>query len=162
MNGRAASGGATMLRDVEEGDLPAFFEHQRDPEATTMAGFPGREWDAFMSHWRRDVLGSGANQARTILVDDVVAGYVASWEQDGRRLIAYWVGREFWGRGIACLALDEFLRTHERHRPVHAFVALTNARSMRVLEKCGFHRVGEPIEGPDDAGEILFRFDGAG
>lgn len=150
-----------MLRDVVEGDLRTFFEHQRDPEATSVAAFPGREWDAFISHWRQKVLGDPANEVRTILVGDQVAGYVSSWEQDDRRLVAYWVGREFWGRGVARSALDEFLRAHEHHRPIHAYVALSNARSIRVLEKCGFQRVGEPAVGPDGVAEALFRFDGA-
>ena len=149
-----------MLRDVEEGDLRIFFEHQRDPEATAMAAFPAREWDSFISHWRHNVLGNPANQVRTILVDDEVAGYVSSWEQDGRRLVAYWVGREHWGRGVARSALDEFLRAHELHRPVHAYVALSNTRSIRVLERCGFRRVDEPIAGEGEVAEALFVFDG--
>ena len=148
-----------MLRNVVEGDLQTFFEHQRDEEATTMAAHSSREWDAFMSHWRLNVLGNPANKARTILVDDRVAGYVASWEQDGRRLVAYWVGREFWGRGVACSALDEFLRIHEHHRPIHALVVLSNARSIRVLEKCGFQRVGEPLAESNGVAEVQFRFD---
>ena len=148
-----------MLRNVVESDLPTFFEHQRDPEATSMAVHPAREWDAFMSHWRQTVLGDRANKVRTILVDDQVAGYVSSWEGDGKRLVAYWVGREYWGRGVARSALDEFLRTHEHHRPIHAYVALSNARSIRVLEKCGFQRVHEPAVEPDGVAEVLFQFD---
>jgi RimJ/RimL family protein N-acetyltransferase len=150
-----------MLRNVVEGDLRTFFEHQQDPEATSMAAFPAREWDAFMSHWLHKVLGDPANETRTILVDDQVAGYVASWHQDGKRLVGYWIGREYWGRDVARSALDEFLRTHEHHRPIHACVALSNARSIRVLEKCGFQRVGEPTIEPDGVAEVLFLFDGA-
>lgn len=149
-----------MLRNVVEGDLQTFFEHQRDPEATSMAVHPAREWDAFVSHWRHKVLGVPDNEARTILVDDQVAGYVASWEQEGKRLVGYWVGREFWGRGVARRALDEFLRTHEHHRPIHAYVALSNTRSIRVLEKCGFQRVGEPTVGPYGVADVLFLLDG--
>jgi RimJ/RimL family protein N-acetyltransferase len=152
---------AMMLRNVVEGDLPIFFEHQRDAEANSMAAFPAREWDAFISHWKHKVLGDPANQTRTILVDDDVAGYVGSWEGDGKRLVAYWVGREYWGRGVARSALDEFLRSHEHHRPIHAYVVLTNPRSIRVLEKCGFQRVGESTAGHDGVSEVLFRFDGA-
>jgi len=113
-----------------------------------------------MLHWRHKVLGDRVTHARTILVDDQVAGYVASWERDGRRLVGYWVGREYWGRGVARSALEEFLRTHEHDRPIHAYVALSNARSIRVLEKCGFQRVGEPTVGPDGVEEALFLFDG--
>ena len=126
-----------------------------------MAAFTSREWDALMAHWRQNVVGNKANEARTILVDNHVAGYVSSWEQDGRRLVGYWVGREFWGRGVASSALDEFLRIHERRRPIHAYVALSNARSIRVLEKCGFQRIGEPEMESDGVGEVLFLFEGA-
>lgn len=126
-----------------------------------MAAHPAREWDAFLAHWRERVLGDPANEARTILVDDQVAGYVASWDGDGARLVGYWIGREYWGRGVARAALTEFLDDDEHHRPIHAYVAQENARSIRVLEKCGFQRVGEPAAGPDGVVELLFRFDGA-
>ena len=39
-----------LLRDVAEGDLPVFFEHQRNPVANRMADFPPRNWDAFVVH----------------------------------------------------------------------------------------------------------------
>jgi RimJ/RimL family protein N-acetyltransferase len=150
----------TVLRNVEEEDLRIFFEHQRDGEANSMAAYPAKEWDAFISHWQVNVLGNKANQVQTIVVDDQVAGYVSSWEQDGMRLVAYWIGREYWGRVIAHSALDEFLRDHEHHRPIHAYVALSNPRSMRVLEKNGFQRIGEPSMGSGKVFEILFQFDG--
>ena len=147
-----------MLRNLLESDLQSFFEHQLDPEATSMAAYPAKARDAFMLHWQHKVLGNPANEARTILVGDRVAGYVTSWAQDGRRLVGYWLGREYWGRGVARFALDEFLRAHEQHRPIHAYVALSNPRSIRVLEKCGFQRVGEPTVGLDGVAEVLFLF----
>ena len=156
----SVQGIAMMLRNVDENDLPIFFEHQRDPEANSMAAFPARELDAFMSHWRHNVLGIPANKARTIVVDAQVAGYVASWEQDGRRLVGYWIGREYWGRNVARSALEAFLRDHDHHSPIHAHVAVSNARSIRVLEKCGFQRVAEAMES-DGVAEVLFLFDGA-
>ena len=39
------------LRPVTQEDLPLFFEHQMDAEATRMAAFPSRDRDAFMAHW---------------------------------------------------------------------------------------------------------------
>lgn len=43
-----------------------FFEHQRDPDATRMASFPARDWDAFMAEAKRlaDQLG-GIEQRKT-------------------------------------------------------------------------------------------------
>ena len=55
-----------QLRDVLDSDLPVFFEQQLDPEATQMAGFPSRTWEAFMSHWQR-VMADDAIVIKTIL-----------------------------------------------------------------------------------------------
>src|SRR5512132_2386047 len=94
---RAPSGSAEarMLREVREDDLDVLFEQQREPEAVAMAVFPAREREAFDEHWRR-VLANDANVVRAIEVDGEVAGNIGSWEQDDRRLVGYWLGRDFW------------------------------------------------------------------
>ena len=89
-----------------------------------------------------------------------VAGYVASWESDGKCLIAYWFGKEYWGRGVATAAVAEFLAAHETRRPLHAYVVSTNVGSIHVLEKSGFQAVGLPSAGAGGVEEILFRLDG--
>jgi RimJ/RimL family protein N-acetyltransferase len=81
-----------------------------------------------------------------------VAGNVGCWEQEGRRLIGYWIGREFWGKGLATRALQE-LTGEVTQRPLHAWVATSNVASIRVLEKCGFVRVGSQ---KNDVEELLF------
>ncbi|NVJ18310.1 GNAT family N-acetyltransferase [Myxococcus sp. AM010] len=145
-----------FLRDVTDEDLPIFFEHQRDPEALRMAAFSSRERDAFMTHWRTKVL-RPENVTRTIVMGRVVVGNIGSWGEDARRFVGYWVGREHWGKGIATQALSEFL-VLEPARPLHAWVALHNLASIRVLEKCGFHAMRN--EGPhhsDGVAEVLMR-----
>ena len=125
-----------LLRDVIESDLPVFFEHQSDPEATAMADFPARDREAFDAHWER-ILANPALTKKTIVFEGQVAGNAVSWEQDGRRLVGYWVGKEFWGKGLATQALAELI-DELGTRPLHAYVAKTNVGSIRVLEKCGF------------------------
>lgn len=147
-----------MLRDVNEHDLDVFFEHQRDPEACRMAGFLPREREAFMSHWRTKVIGDPAARKRTIVVEGCVAGNIGSWSADGRRLVGYWIGREYWGRGIATAALSEFLH-EESIRPLWAYVARQNPGSMRVLQKCGFRQLAEVELGSDGVEECCFRID---
>jgi RimJ/RimL family protein N-acetyltransferase len=140
------------LRDVRQGDLPVFFEHQLDPEATRMAAFEARDQDAFTAHWSK-VLGDDAIDKKTILVDGQVAGNVVSWEQDGRREVGYWIGRKYWGGGVATRALSKFLDL-VKTRPLYAHVAKHNAASIRVLEKCGFTVVGSDVahdKAPDGA-----------
>jgi RimJ/RimL family protein N-acetyltransferase len=143
---------AGVLRDVVEEDLPVFFEQQRDPEAVEMAAFPAREREPFFEHWHR-IMGDDELVVKTIVSDGEVAGNVGSFERDGRRLVGYWLGREFWGRGLATRALAEFLEELSV-RPLYAEVATANIGSIRVLEKCGFSRVGAEIEQTEEFGEI--------
>ncbi|MBU8901075.1 GNAT family N-acetyltransferase [Corallococcus sp. M34] len=142
------------LRDVVDEDLPIFFEHQRDPEGLRMAAFRSRERDAFMTHWRTKVL-RPENVTRTVVVDGVVVGYISCWDQESKRLIGYWIGREHWGKGIATRAVSAFVELVPT-RPLHAWVALHNVASIRVLEKCGFRAVltQEPHH-PDEVAEVL-------
>jgi RimJ/RimL family protein N-acetyltransferase len=128
--------GGVVLRDVTAGDLPTFFEHQLDPDANQMAAFPARAKDAFMAHWTK-ILGDETVTTKTILFDGRVAGNVVSWRQSGEREVGYWIGKEYWGKGIATRALSEFL-SHVTARPLYAHVAKHNIASIRVLEKCGF------------------------
>jgi RimJ/RimL family protein N-acetyltransferase len=126
------------LREVEPGDLPVIFEHQADPEAYAMAEFPSRDRAAFDAHWAK-VLRNPEVIIRTIVAGGQVAGAVQSWADDAssRRLAGYWIGRAFWGRGIASEAFQRFLEI-DAQRPLHAHVATANAGSRRVLEKAGF------------------------
>lgn len=140
-----------MLREVREEDLDVLFEQQREPEAVAMAIFPAREREAFDAHWRR-VLANDRNVVRVIEVDGEVAGNIGSWEQDGKQLVGYWLGRKFWGRGLATAALGEFV-DELGVRPLHAWVAASNVGSIRVLEKCGFVEVGSHTT---DVEEFLF------
>jgi len=132
------------LRDVIESDLPAFYEQQLDPDATQMAAFPSRNREAFMAHWTK-ILRDDTNTLMTILFDGQVAGNIVSWQQGDEREVGYWLGKEYWGKGIATRALAEFLE-QVTTRPLYAHVVKHNIASIRVLEKCGFTRYGEDGE----------------
>ena len=80
------------LRDVEAGDLPIYFENQRDPVAVEMAAFPARDHEAFTAHWET-VLADETNLTRTVLLDGEVAGGLFSWMADDGREVGYWLGR---------------------------------------------------------------------
>ena len=127
------------LRDTEPDDLPIFYEQQLDGDATRMAAFPARDRAAFDAHWAMNILGNLAAVKQTILVDGQVAGNIGSWQQDGQQLLGYWVGREWWGRGVATRALALFV-DEVSIRPLYAHVAVHNVGSIRVLDKCGFRR----------------------
>jgi len=130
------------LRDVEPDDLPIFYEHQLDADATRMAAFPARDRAAFDAHWATNILGNPEALMQTILADGQVAGNIGCWRQDGLRLVGYWIGKDHWGKGVATRALAALLH-RVTERPLHAHVAEHNVGSIRVLEKCGFRLESE-------------------
>jgi RimJ/RimL family protein N-acetyltransferase len=144
-----------LLRDVIESDLPILFEQQLDPEATEMAAFPARDRDTFMAHWAK-IMADDSVILKTILFDGKVAGNIVGFEMDGKREVGYWIGKEYWGKGIATKALTAFL-DHVQTRPLYAYVAKHNIGSRRVLKKCGF-----TVEGEDQfsnaSGEVVEQF----
>jgi RimJ/RimL family protein N-acetyltransferase len=130
------------LREVQDEDLPLLFEQWADPVAADMAAFTAPDHmdrDAFERRWSR-LRSDETVLTRVIVVDDEVAGTIGSWGEPGEREVTYWIGRSYWGKGIATGALTDFLAV-ERSRPLHARVAFDNVASRRVLEKCDFRVV---------------------
>jgi RimJ/RimL family protein N-acetyltransferase len=133
---------ALTLREMRDEDLPVLFEQWADPVAAHMAAFTGpdhMERDAFERRWSR-LRADDTVLNRVIVVDDEVVGTIGAWGDFGEREVTYWIGRAYWGKGIATDALDAFLAV-ERSRPLRGRVASDNVASRRVLEKCGFRVV---------------------
>ncbi|MCB0079515.1 MAG: GNAT family N-acetyltransferase [Caldilineaceae bacterium] len=133
------------LRDVVADDLPVFFQQQLDPDAIYMAAFTAKDptdHDAFMARWQR-ILSNPTVVIKTILVNGQIAGSVSTYKETGTPEVTYWLGKAYWGKGIATRALTEFLAKVQPMRPLRARVAKDNLASLRVLQKCGFTIVGE-------------------
>jgi RimJ/RimL family protein N-acetyltransferase len=133
------------LRDVIELDVPILFQNQLDPIANQMVAFTVKDpadREAHRAKWTA-ILGDDTITKKAILVDGRVAGsvlsFVAPWS--GKREVAYWIGREFWGQGVATRALSQLLGLVTT-RPLFARAAKDNIASIRVLEKCGFTVTG--------------------
>jgi RimJ/RimL family protein N-acetyltransferase len=142
---RSAPASDILLREVTEDDLVIFFEQQQDPAANWMAAFTAKDptdWPAFAEKWAK-ILDDRTGMAKTIVCGGRVAGYVLSFVApwSGQREVSYWVGREYWGRGVATKALAEFVGL-VAERPLCARAAGDNTASVRVLEKCGFTLCG--------------------
>lgn len=134
-----------LLREVAEADLVTFFEQQQDPVARWMAAFTAKDpsdWAAFAAKWAK-ILGNETGTARTIVYGGQAAGntlsFIAPWS--GQCEVSYWIGREFWGQGVATKALTAFIELLA-DRPLYARAAADNLASVRVLEKCGFILIG--------------------
>jgi RimJ/RimL family protein N-acetyltransferase len=128
-----------VLRELRDEDLAVLFEQWADPVAAHMAAFTAPDHmdrGAFERRWSR-LRADETVIARVIIVDGKVVGTIGSWGDRDEREVTYWIGRSYWGRGIATGALEAFL-TVDLSRPLHARVAFDNVASHRVLEKCGF------------------------
>ena len=97
--------------------------------------------EAFSAHWTR-ILGNESITIKTVLFGGRIAGNVLTFEQFGQREVSYWIGKAYWGQGVATAVLARFLRLVEI-RPLYARAARDNFGSIRVLEKCGFTVCGE-------------------
>lgn len=150
-----------ILRDVIDSDLPIFFEHQNDKFAIQMTSFPPRDKKAFDLHWKK-IFANNNITKKTIVYDGQTAGQILCFEMEGKKEVGYWLGREFWGKGIATEALKQFLGLITA-RPLHAHIAKKNTASRRVLEKCGFIVIGEtkwtPPTGTGEVDEFILQLE---
>jgi RimJ/RimL family protein N-acetyltransferase len=127
------------LRGLRDEDTAVLFEQWADPVAAHMAAFTGPD-HMDRAAFERRLSRLSADETvinNVIVVDGEVVGTIGSWGEPGDREVTYWIGRSFWGKGIATAALEAFL-TVDPTRPLRARVASDNVASRRVLEKCGF------------------------
>lgn len=133
-----------QLRDVIVEDFPIFFAQQVDPVSTFMAAFvskdPANE-KAFTAHWTK-IIQDEKIIKKTILFNGQIAGHILNFEQFGSPSVSYWIGKEYWGKGIATYALSLFLE-HVKIRPLYARAVKDNLASVKVLQKSGFAIIGE-------------------
>lgn len=142
------------LRDVSNDDLPIFYEHQLDPNATRMAAFPARDWDTHMAHWHK-ILRDETVVTKAILMGGEVAGTssvgnkTASGKSD--------TGSEVTTGARALPRSPSHSSCSLWTRPLYAHVAEHNVGSLRVLEKCGFTVDTEKHEGNAEEVVLLLR-----
>ncbi|MFI5495702.1 GNAT family N-acetyltransferase [Actinoplanes sp. NPDC051859] len=153
------------LREVRDEDLDAIYDQMRDPEAVRMAAFTAEDPDdrvAFDAHLVR-LRTAPDIHLQAITADGELAGTIASFAVGTDTEITYWLGREFWGRGIATAAVRKFLATVPV-RPITARAASDNPGSLGVLRKAGFRPVGKEVAYATARGqeieETVLRLDG--
>jgi len=134
------------IRPAVPADLDTFHRYESEPEGRRRAGFPERDRETFLNHWNTKIFAVPENDAQAVVVDGEVAGNIVCWPQDGRRMVGYWYGERFWGRGIGSKALAMYLE-RMTVRPLYADTVEGNVGSIRVLERCGFTRIDSGEEG---------------
>ncbi|MGI4872789.1 MAG: GNAT family N-acetyltransferase [Janthinobacterium lividum] len=132
-----------ILRQTEDSDLEILFQFQLDKQAIYLAAFTPKDptdKEAYIEKFTK-ILSDPSKNTQTILVNETIVGSIAKFEMEGNTEITYWLDRNFWGQGIATIALQTFL-TFENTRPIFGRVAFDNSGSQKVLEKCGFVKIG--------------------
>jgi len=131
------------LTETQKDDLNTFFEFQLDKEANYLAAFTSKDPGdkiAYLEKYSKHLADPSINM-RTIKVNDEIVGSIAKFFIGNDAEITYWIDRKFWGQGIATTALKELLKI-EQTRPIFGRVAFDNFGSQKVLEKCGFVKIG--------------------
>jgi RimJ/RimL family protein N-acetyltransferase len=135
--------GKISIRQAKISDLDFFFLFQLDTQANYLAAFTPQNPQDKTAYFEKftNLLDNPTVNMKTILVDKTIVGSIAKFEMEGDAEITYWLDRNFWGRRIATTALKNFL-TVENIRPIFGRVAFDNFGSQKVLEKCGFKKIG--------------------
>ncbi|WND01427.1 GNAT family N-acetyltransferase [Temperatibacter marinus] len=134
------------LRDLAHCHFEDLYNQKNDSDV--LAWIPGeypldrRTFDTKTS----DALAKGqtVEQANyTIFVDGIIAGMIGQFPRDGedRFEVGYFIGQEFWGKGVASRALVLCLKNLRElgfNHPLYGCHAADNPSSGRVLEKAGF------------------------
>ena len=89
---------------------------------------------------------AGSDHTFAIERDGVLVGCCGARSASGTYEIGYWVGKPYWGKGIATDAARALI-AHMRAREPGCAIAIShmaeNEASARVIKKLGFRRTGE-------------------
>jgi RimJ/RimL family protein N-acetyltransferase len=139
------------VRSWEWRDRDAIVRHanNRDVWINLRDRFPHPYTNTDARNWLESVVGIAPETNFAIAVDDEAVGgigYTIQHDVDHRSAeIGYWLGQDFWGRGIATEALiavtDYAFANHDLCR-LYAHVFAWNPASARVLEKAGYQFEG--------------------
>jgi [ribosomal protein S5]-alanine N-acetyltransferase len=130
------------LRKTLPADLEQLFEFQADPLSIRMAAFTPEHPEDKTAYLLKfiNLLTHPLIHQQTILMDNKIIGSVAKFMMGEEAHITYGIAREYWGQGLATLALKQFLKL-ETTRPLFAHTAFDNIASQGVLEKNGFRKI---------------------
>lgn len=132
-----------QLTITEKEDIQDFFRYQLDKEAIFLAAFTSKDPSDEATYMEKytNFLTDPTINLRTIKLNGEVVGSISKFLAEEDAEISYWIDKKYWGQGIATTALKSFLK-FENIRPIFGRVAYDNIGSQKVLEKCGFLKIG--------------------
>ena len=152
------------LREWRPDDAELLQKHADNPNvyAFLMDRFPHPYTMDDAVNWVNLILRQNPVVTFVIAVDDKLAGVIGLELRDDiyrkAPLLGYWLGEEFWGRGIASEAvklLTNYAFSTLDIVRIQAGVLSNNHRSMRVLEKAGYVKEGVLKSNIFKNGEVL-------
>lgn len=139
-----------ILRPWKETDAESLYKYAKDPEVGPIAGWPSHKSADESLEVIKNVFNGSECYAVCLKNDNIAIGCIElklngstdMTERDDECELGYWIGQEFWGRGLIPEAAKELIR--------HGFEDLNmrtiwcgyydgNVKSKRVQEKVGFH-----------------------
>lgn len=143
-----------VLRPWREDDAEALYKYASDPEVGPAAGWAPHTSVEDSLNVLRTILMKDHNWAITVKPSDEAVGGIGipqgrQPEERGEYEIGYWIGRPFWGRGYVPEAVKALLSLYFSFGAGRIWCAHAerNAKSRRVIEKCGFsYRFSAPWE----------------
>lgn len=135
-----------LFRDHMIADLEPFCAMEADPEFRRYVGGRPRSHEEAEEKFRSVYLPKRRNRrglwATVYKPDGAYIGYCGVYGQKpDEGVLAYYIARPYWGRGLATEAARAFVRFAFDELKVDRLVTsveVGNERSMRVLEKLGF------------------------
>lgn len=135
-----------ILREIEQGDAPAMFELNSDPEVVRYTGDGPFDSPAEAESFVRAYVAknSGTGFGRWI-IQLKETGEVLGWcglkkQENGEVDLGYRIYRRYWGKGYATEAAIASLEYGFKQKKLDKIIGVArveNIASIRVLEKCG-------------------------
>lgn len=145
-------GNGFCLRPYRTGDAEALARAANNPAIARnmVASFPSPYTLADAEAWISNCADAPEGEVRcAITIDDVVCGGIGAYPRPlwspSTYEMGYWLGVDYWGRGIVSAAVGlvvNYAFDHFGAERVQSFVYDWNAGSRRVLEKNGFQWEG--------------------
>ena len=120
------------------------------PDLAQMIGLPHPYLLSYAEAWicsQPEAIKKGSEYPHAITYGKHLAGTITLRIDRSNNIgeLGYWIGREYWGKGIATEAVRQMIRfgfVELSLHKVHASVLSKNPGSQRVLEKAGLSREG--------------------
>jgi ribosomal-protein-alanine N-acetyltransferase len=157
-------GNGFVIRGWKKGDEISLQKHADNPNVSgnLMDRFPSPYTMEDAVNWVNNLAEQDPLINFAIAVDDKVVGGIGLEPRDDvyhkTILLGYWLGEEFWGKGImteAVKLVTGYAFQHLDILRIQAGVLSKNPASMRVLEKAGYQKEGISRNAIIKDGEVM-------